>query len=83
LKAFFAAATSARKNGFARAPSSAVKGVTDLSAPIIRGDRAAAALTVPYIKTTNSQGSVHTVIEKIQAVANAITAQLSEGDSRA
>jgi len=83
LKTFFAAATSARKNGFARAPSSAVKGVTDLSAPIIRGDRAAAALTVPYIKTTNSQGSVHTVIEKIRAVANAITAQLSEGDSRA
>jgi DNA-binding IclR family transcriptional regulator len=83
LKSFFAAATSARKNGFARAPSSAVKGVTDLSAPIIRGDRAAAALTVPYIKTTNSQGSISAVIEKVQAAANSIAAQLTEGDSRA
>ncbi len=83
LKSFLAAAAIARKNGWARAPSSVVNGVTDISAPIIRGDRAAAALTVPYLKTTNSQGSIPTVIEKVQAAANSIAARLTEGDSRA
>jgi DNA-binding IclR family transcriptional regulator len=83
LKNFFAAAAIARKNGWARAPSSVVNGVTDISAPIIRGDRAAAALTVPYLKTTNSQGSIPTVVEKVQAAANSIATQLIEGDSRA
>jgi DNA-binding IclR family transcriptional regulator len=83
VKTFFATAVAARKSGSARAPSSVVGGVTDISAPILRGDRAAAALTVPYIKTSHSQGSIPDVAEKVKAAADTIAAQLTEGDSRA
>lgn len=83
LKNFLSAAAVARKSGWARAPSSVVNGVTDISAPIIRGDRAAAALTVPYLKTINSKSSISEVVEKVQAAANSIAARLTEGDSRA
>jgi len=83
LKNFFAAAATVRKNGWARAASSAVKGVTDLSAPIMRGDRAAAALTVPYLKSTLSSGSIPAVIGQVQAAANRIAKKLSGNDSRA
>jgi DNA-binding IclR family transcriptional regulator len=82
IKKFINTANTARDRGYERAASSFVAGVTDISAPIIRGDRAAAALTVPYIKTTQSRGSVGQVIEKLKAAATAIAAQLTEGDSR-
>jgi len=83
LKSFLTAVAVARKSGWARAPSSVVNGVTDISAPIIRGDRAAAALTVPYLKMINSKSSIPMAIEKVQAAANAIAARLSEADNRA
>jgi DNA-binding IclR family transcriptional regulator len=83
LKKFVAMADEVRKRGFARAASSFVGGVTDISAPIIRGDRAAAALTVPYIKTTQSRVSVPSVIEKLKMAAKQISEQLTEGDNRA
>jgi DNA-binding IclR family transcriptional regulator len=83
VKAFMAAVAAARSDGFAREASSVVNGVTDISAPIIRGDRAIAALTVPYIKTTHAQGSIPTVVEKLKASAQLIAAQLTQGDNRA
>jgi DNA-binding IclR family transcriptional regulator len=83
LKSFLTAVAVARKAGWARAPSSVVNGVTDISAPIIRGDRAAAALTVPYLKMVNSKSSIPMVIEKLQAAVNSIGARLTEADNRA
>ena len=83
VKKFIAAAAVARSEGVAREASSVVNGVTDISAPIMRGDRAIAALTVPYIKTSHSQGSIATVAERVKASANFIAAQLTEADSRA
>ena len=83
VKTFMAAAATVRSEGFAREASSVVNGVTDISAPIMRGDRAIAALTVPYIKTTHSQGSIPTVVEKVMASARLVASQLTEGDSRA
>lgn len=83
LKSFIAAAATVKKNGWARAASSVVKGVTDLSAPIMRTDRAAAALTVPYLKTTHSFGSISTVTEQVQAAANGIAKKLTGNDGRA
>ena len=56
IKKVVAAADLARQSGYARASSTVVKGITDISAPIMRGDRAIVALTVPYIKTTYAQG---------------------------
>ena len=57
-----------------------MNGITDISAPIKRGDRAIAALTVPYIKTTYAQGPITAVADKIKAAANSIGSQLIEGD---
>jgi DNA-binding IclR family transcriptional regulator len=58
VKKFVAAADLARQNGYARAPSTVVNGITDISAPIKRGERAIAALTVPYIKTTSGASAL-------------------------
>jgi DNA-binding IclR family transcriptional regulator len=55
---FVAAAGLARQNGYARAPSTVVNGITDISAPVKRGERAIAALTVPYIKTTSGASAL-------------------------
>jgi DNA-binding IclR family transcriptional regulator len=83
IEKFTDTADAVRRRGHARAASSFVAGITDVSAPIIRGDRAAAALTVPYIKTTHSRGSLPIVIDKLKAAALIISGQLSEGDNRA
>jgi DNA-binding IclR family transcriptional regulator len=83
IKKFIAMADAARAQGTARAESSFVSGITDLSAPILRGDRAAAALTVPFIKTTQSRGTILEVKERLKVAAEQISAQLSEGDNRA
>jgi DNA-binding IclR family transcriptional regulator len=80
---FTATADAVRRRGHARAASSFVAGITDVSAPIVRGDRAAAALTVPYIKSTHSRGSVEAVIDKLKVAAHVISGQLTEGDNRA
>jgi DNA-binding IclR family transcriptional regulator len=80
VEKFTAAADAARRKGHARAASTFVTGITDVSAPIVQGDRAAAALTVPYIKTTYSRGSLATVIEKVKAAAHLISGQLSAAD---
>ena len=83
IQRFIAEADAVRKRGYARAASTFVSGITDISAPIMRGDRAAAALTVPYIKTTYSRGSPPAVIDKLITAAGTISAQLTEGDNRA
>jgi DNA-binding IclR family transcriptional regulator len=83
IEKFTDMADAVRRRGHARAASSFVAGITDVSAPIIRGDRAAAALTVPYIKTTHSRGSLPIVIDKLKAAALVISGQLTEGDNRA
>jgi DNA-binding IclR family transcriptional regulator len=72
-----------RQNGFGRAPSTFVNGITDISAPVMRGDRAITALTVPYIKTAFAQGPITTVVKKVTATAEFISSQLTEGDNRA
>lgn len=83
LAAFIKQADEANRKGFAQSASSFVNGVTDISAPIIRGDHAAAALTVPYIKTTSARGSTADVVKKLRAAAADISSKLIEGDSRA
>lgn len=82
VEAFVERADKAREQGYARAPSSFVGGVTDISAPIIRGDRAAAALTVPCIKHANSQAGVAEVTREVVGMAAEISGRLVEGDSR-
>jgi DNA-binding IclR family transcriptional regulator len=83
IKKLLVAADSVRRKGHACHASSFVSGVTDISAPIIRGDRATAALTVPYIKTKLARGSLSDVIEKLKIAAKQISSRLTEGDNRA
>jgi DNA-binding IclR family transcriptional regulator len=80
IERFTAAADAAQRRGHSRAASTFVMGITDVSAPVIQGGRAAAALTVPYIKTAYSRGSLSAVIEKLKAAAHSISGQLSAGD---
>jgi DNA-binding IclR family transcriptional regulator len=46
---FIKRADALREQGYLRAPSDFVQGVVDLSAPVMEGDGASAALTVPFI----------------------------------
>jgi DNA-binding IclR family transcriptional regulator len=51
----------ARKAGFVRSASDAVQGVVDLSAPVTQSGSVAAALTIPYVKTSRSLSDDETV----------------------
>jgi DNA-binding IclR family transcriptional regulator len=72
-----------RRRGHETAHSSFVTGVTDISAPIIRGDRAVAALTMPYLKTFSPRMSQKDATAAIVAAAKEISGKLPDGDSRA
>ncbi|HEV8406672.1 MAG TPA: IclR family transcriptional regulator [Sphingomicrobium sp.] len=82
LDAFRAQADSIRKRKMAMTPSKFVVGVTDISAPVMRGGLAAAALTVPYLKKLQASTSQKETAEKVRLAANRISAQLVESDSR-
>ena len=72
----------ARKAGFVRAGSQAVQGVIDLSAPVTQSGSVAAALTIPYVKTTRSLSVEDTVGLLVQA-AQEISNQLGGGNPAA
>lgn len=80
--AFLARADRAQQVGHAQEQSSYVAGVTDISAPVLRGDRAAAALTVPYIHHASPRCDLATVIVRLIAATGRISDQLVAGDSR-
>jgi DNA-binding IclR family transcriptional regulator len=82
LSIFRAKADRIRKRGHAQQPSEFVQGVTDLSAPILRDDIAAAALTVPYLSSTSPARSLDDSIPSIVAAAHAISAGLVHSDQR-
>lgn len=83
LAPLIADADGIRAAGFVKGQSLFVGSVTDLSVPIMRGDRAAAALTVPYLETTQPPREMALVIEELMRAGAAISEQLSEADSRA
>ena len=73
-----------RERRVAMTPSRFVVGVTDISAPVLRGGMAAAALTVPYLSKKLEQPSLSTkeTAELVYQAAERISAQLVESDSR-
>jgi len=83
LEAFRQQADSIRERRVSMSPSTYVMGVTDISAPVMRGGMAAAALTVPYLnkKQPGSQ-SPKEVAELVRQAADRISEQLVETDSR-
>ncbi len=63
-------------------PSRFVAGITDISAPVMRGGAAAAALTVPYIRKVLPSATPDETATAVRAAANRISTQLTEGDNR-
>lgn len=82
LAAFRAHADSIRERHVELTPSKFVAGVTDISAPVMRGGIAAAALTVPYLKKLQASPSAKDAAMLVRQAADRISDQLVEGDSR-
>lgn len=69
-----------RVRGFERAPSRFVAGITDLSAPIMRGELCAAALSVPFVHSTTPLVGEDDAATFIKAAAKEISGELLHGD---
>ena len=69
-----------RVRGFERAPSEFVAGITDISAPIMRGELAEAALTVPFVHSTPLVMSEEDAAVCIIAAAKEISGELLHSD---
>jgi DNA-binding IclR family transcriptional regulator len=82
LDAFRSQANGIRDRKFTMTPSKFVVGVTDISAPVMRGGLAAAALTVPYLKKMQPSMSPKDTAELVRQAADQISTQLVESDSR-
>jgi len=63
-------------------PSPFIAGVTDISAPVLRGGAAAAALTVPYLERRFPVHTTDEVAEMVLATAANIAEQLVQSDER-
>lgn len=82
LAEFRAHADEVRKRRVELTPSRFVAGVTDISAPVMRGGFAAAALTVPFLKKLGPQVGRAEAGNHVRAAAERISEQLVESDSR-
>ena len=69
-----------RLRGFERATSEFVAGIVDISAPIMRGELAVAALTVPFVHSTPQVMSEDDAATCIKASAKEISGELLYGD---
>lgn len=82
LAAWRAHADEIRQREVELTPSHFVAGVTDISAPVMRGGVAAAALTVPYLEKLGPQVSREEAAGRVREAALFIADQLIESDSR-
>ena len=71
-----------RSRGYERAKSGFVIGVTDLSAPILRGATAVAALSVPFVNSTALVMPIEESLRHLRASAAQISASLVVADHR-
>jgi DNA-binding IclR family transcriptional regulator len=82
LAAFRATCELIRAQGYANLPSGFIDGITDLSAPIIRGDRAAAAMAVPFVHSRVAKLPKEGVIRALRAAAARVASELVPSDNR-
>jgi DNA-binding IclR family transcriptional regulator len=80
--AFVERADAVRARGYLEAASDFVRGITDLSAPILRGDTAAAALTCPFVHSSPLVMELPEAIEHVRAAARQISAEIEHGELR-
>jgi DNA-binding IclR family transcriptional regulator len=77
---FVARADVVRDRGYYDAPSDFVRGIVDLSAPILRGDSAIAALTIPFVHMHPLLVEMPQALEFVRAAARKISAEMVYGD---
>ena len=82
LNSFRSRCETIKREGRASAPSDYVSGILDVSAPIMRGDLAAAALTVPFVATHLLPVPIEEVVEQVDIAARDISRQLFPSDAR-
>ncbi len=82
LAAFRAQCDAIRAQGYARIASGFIEGITDISAPVLRGDFAAAALSVPFVKSISEQMPVDEVTDHVRAATEDIARKLLHNDGR-
>lgn len=76
VAALLESAAAIRDQGYARMASPYVEGVTDLSAPVLRGHTAAAVLAIPYLRSMLATMTIDEVLRQLRAAADEISASL-------
>ena len=79
-ESFVARADIVRERGHHEAASDFVRGIVDLSAPILRGDTAIAALTVPFVHSNPLVKEMAESAEFVRAAAKQISHDIKHGD---
>src|SRR6187399_1658719 len=79
-ESFIERANAVRARGHHEAASHFVRGIADLSAPIMRGDTAVAALTVPFVHSNPLQVEMPQAVEFVRAAAKKISNDIVNGD---
>jgi DNA-binding IclR family transcriptional regulator len=69
-----------RERGHHEAASDFVRGIVDLSAPIIRGEVAVAALTIPFVHSNPLVKEMPEAVEYVRAAAKQISNEIVHGD---
>jgi len=77
---FVRRANAVRERGHYEAASDFVRGITDLSAPILRADIAVAALTIPFVHSNPLQMEMTEAVEFVRAAAHEISQEIVHGD---
>ncbi len=77
---FVSRANVVRSRGHHEAASGFVRGITDLSAPILRGDIAVAALTIPFVHSSPLVMDMAQAAEHVRNAARQISNDIAHGD---
>lgn len=77
---FVERADAVRAHGHHEAASDFVRGIVDLSAPILRGDTAVAALTIPFVHSNPLVVEMDQAVEYVRETARQISAEIAHGD---
>jgi DNA-binding IclR family transcriptional regulator len=82
LAGFRQRAARARDVAWAKARSTFVAGVTDISAPVLRGHEAAAALTIPFVQFVKTKRTLEDCLALLITAAREISGGLLLSDSK-
>jgi len=77
LKTFIERTDQIRARGYEEAESTFVRGVTDLSAPLMGSHGAVAALTIPYLHSHHAPITFEATLARLLAAAERISAELN------